>query len=230
MRDAEEVRRPRSRQVAQPIAAILLLGLLSTACADLPPPGVTPTPGPTLAALTATPTPDYWASLTSRPLQLPKIVPGDKCPRSMARVVDPNYSALLGDSPIYLLSGGQAAWTWYTTWGKPDDGRYPLGLGEWLNDPSYLGPAVLRGGSIDGSGNTLEFKDPAGRHGQRSIPVIRLPLDPRDLGAPHADMRQYWVTSWVTGAGCYAYQIDGIGFTETIVVELEIRPPDANGN
>jgi hypothetical protein len=148
----------------------------------------------------------------------------------MARVVDPNYSALLGDSPIYLLSGGQAAWTWYTTWGKPDDGRYPLGLGEWLNDPSYLGPAVLRGGSIDGSGNTLEFKDPAERHGQRSIPVIRLPLDPRDLGAPHADMRQYWVTSWVTGAGCYAYQIDGIGFTETIVFALEIRPPDANGN
>jgi hypothetical protein len=219
-----------SRQVAQPIAAILLLGLLSTACADRPPPVATPTPGPTLAASAVTPTPEYWASLTSRPLQLPKIGPGETCPRSTASIVDPHYSALLGDSPIYLLSGGDAAWTWYTTLGKPDDGRYPLGPGEWRNDPSYLGPAVLRGGSIDGSGNCLEFKVRTARHGQRAIPVIHLPLDPRDLGAPHADMRQYWVTSWVSGGGCYAYQIDGIGFTETIVVELVIRPPDANGS
>jgi hypothetical protein len=109
-----------SRQVAQPIGAILLVGLLSTACADLPRPATTQTPRPTLAASTVTPTPDYWATLTSRPLQLPKIGPSETCPRSTARVVDPNYSALLG--------GPQATWTWYTTWGEPDDGRYPSAL------------------------------------------------------------------------------------------------------
>jgi hypothetical protein len=208
----------------------VLAALLLAACADVPAPTPTAAPTASLAPSTANPTPDYWADLAARPLQLPYVSGGEPCPRTQAAVIDDDYAPLLGASPIYLLSPGSGLSTWYTTWGDPEDGRYQLIESQWLNDPSYLGPAVLRGAAIDGSGNTLEFEDEADPRGDRAVPLVRFPTDPRDLGAEHADMRRYQVSTWVSGAGCYAYQVDGIGFSETIVVELEIRPPDANGN
>lgn len=215
---------------SQALLSASVVVLMLAACADLPAPTPTSTPRATPAPSAGSAAPDAWASLVAEPLALPTVAQGEACPRTQAATIDDGYAPMLGTSPIYLVSPGNGLSTWYTTVGDPEDGRYQLSEFQWLNDPSYLGPAILHGAAIDGSGNLLEFKDPTDRHGQRAVKLIRFPMDPRDLGAPHADFRRYQVTTWVSGAGCYAYQVDGIGFRETIVVELEIRPPDANGN
>jgi hypothetical protein len=179
----------------------------------------------TLGPSTASPTPDPWASLYDRPLQLEHIGDRDACPRSTGRNVDPHFASKgFGTGPIYVLgfsspSTPDGVFTLYPDVEVRVNGGYQFGVGLWVNVPTYLGTALLRGASIDESGNRLWFD--LGRE-NRQVNDVRLPLDPRDLGAPHADMRRYWITTRVTGAGCYGYQVDGLGFTEIIVVEAVV--------
>jgi len=77
----------------------------------------------------------------------------------------------------------------------------------WTSDPSYNGPVLVRGMQIDGSGE-MRFSDSN-------------PPDP-DLyfTASHGNVADVTYTR-VNTPGCYAYQVDGINFSELIVTSFQ---------
>jgi hypothetical protein len=158
---------------------------------------------------------DVWHRL-QRPLRIPSIAPGTSCPTT-AR--DPR-----GDLTRIGFSG--AAWG-----GGP---AYPAGLGSdsgpvlgyldpipmsseffgsgwsgnkvlWVVDSSYYGPVLVRGRQLDGP-NEIRFN--------RGFPP------PRELRLA-AWPKHHPSSTRVHAAGCYAYQIDGLGFSYLIVFEAQ---------
>jgi hypothetical protein len=95
----------------------------------------------------------------------------------------------------------------------------------WSADPSYSGPIKIRGGRIDGAGQLLlETFD----NQYRGRPVKTLDggnlMQEVDLLESHSTFPNApsgW-RIWPSGAyvptpGCYAWQVDGLGFTELII-------------
>ena len=202
---------------------ILLLGaLVVVACNDVSV-SSSPTPKPTLAPSTATPTPDAWAGVEGRALRLPTVESGSGCPVSSSRQLQGEHQLAIGGGPIYLFrqyaptETPQGVFTAYPDLQVGASGLYLIGADLWGNDSDYLGPAIIRGSSIDGNSSVVRFD--AG-YQQDGLQEVRFPLDPRDLGAPHADLRTYHVSAQVSRPGCYGFQIDGLGFTEIIVIEV----------
>ncbi|HEV2236082.1 MAG TPA: hypothetical protein VGR57_05405 [Ktedonobacterales bacterium] len=163
-----------------------------------------------------------WPSLWQRSLRLPSVAAGHPCPATPGQNFTAGYGPGLGQGPVYLLVTG------------PNDGtlradRLGSLVGEskgwsgqqvrWVVHPLYQGPVLVRGSRIDGSG-ALEFNggldqevDPAQMVGTPPLTHLRLVGD-SSYGAP-------WV-AWTTyirvrEAGCYAVQVDGLTFSETIV-------------
>jgi hypothetical protein len=157
---------------------------------------------------------DVWTRLR-RPLRIPSIAGGTSCPVSSP---DPRGDlALIG-------SEGRA-------WGQGP--AYPVGLGSaeggpalryldpipqasefsgsrwfgqkvlWVVDPVYRGPLLIRGRQLDGP-NELRFD-------KGVVPPREIRID---SSAPPRQRPSY---TRVQAPGCYAYQIDGLGFTRLIV-------------
>ena len=80
----------------------------------------------------------------------------------------------------------------------------------WAVPASYTGPLLIRGAMLGG--------DPIG-FGTGAVPYDELQLLDAGRGAPRvAGGGRAWVTyTRVRGGGCYAYQVDGTGFSEVIV-------------
>jgi hypothetical protein len=76
----------------------------------------------------------------------------------------------------------------------------------WMIDPVYRGPLLVRGRQLDGP-NELRFD-----RGRLPPRVLRIAAGSRD----HPSFTR------VRAPGCYAYQVDGIGFSYTIT--FEARP------
>lgn len=158
---------------------------------------------------------DVWHGL-QRPLKIPAVADGAPCPMSAP---DPK-----GDLRRLGFAG--------TAWGEGP--AYPAGLGSaspvlryddpippasgfygsawfgnkvlWVVDrDAYRGPLLIRGRQLDGP-NLLRFE--RGRVPPRELRIVR-----------GIDIPSY---TRVRAAGCYAYQVDGIGFSYTIV--FEARP------
>lgn len=80
----------------------------------------------------------------------------------------------------------------------------------WVSDPGYSGPVLIRGGEVAGAG-FVGF-------GEGHVPVNDLQL------LTPATMTSSGARTWpsftrVRAPGCYAYQVDGIGFSEVIVFQ-----------
>lgn len=158
-----------------------------------------------------------------RPLRLPRVGSGEKCPRthgSPGSRYAPDFSSetfALGDGPVYPMFTGPHAY-------QPDRPHRPVRLAElirkgdwyrvkvlWIGEPGQSGPVLVRGRQLDGA-YPVRFGrgDPPGRE-------LR-------LGAP-GDTPSGWVnwTSTVAlrGPGCYGLQIDGAGFSDVVVVAVE---------
>ncbi len=108
----------------------------------------------------------------------------------------------------------------------------------WGADPSYSGPIRIRGGRIDGAGQLLlETFD--NKH--RGAPVKTLDggnlMQELDLLASHSTFpnvpsgwRMWPSGTYVPTPGCYAWQVDGLGFTELIIfhsLDLRMLSPGA---
>jgi hypothetical protein len=162
----------------------------------------------------------WWAGLLRRPLHVPTVNPGSSCPTTPA-------SGTLGDHGLADATGpafgpGPA----YPTLASEDGRatlRYLLGWGYdgWDGTkllwtvPSYTGPYIVRGRQIDGPGE-LRF-DQGPDWSWKLHRELRL-VGPFALLNPAA--------TFLRAPGCYAYQVDGRGFSYLIV--FEARPAAAS--
>jgi hypothetical protein len=81
----------------------------------------------------------------------------------------------------------------------------------WTVDGTYTGPILIRGGQL-GGGSAVGF-------GEGRTPYDELQLLGAGQQAPRvSNGGRAWLSfTRVQGAGCYAYQVDGTGFSEEIV-------------
>jgi hypothetical protein len=169
-------------------------------------------PGSTPTTVPITPTPDEHTTLRQRPLRVPTISPGAACPKATGRVVAPEYGPALGNGPVYAVGMGTEGVMSLT--GAMEEGGWLFAKVLWAADPKYKGPILVRGRQVDGT-SELRFD-------QGSDP-------PRELRLHTETARNGTASGWrdwpsytrLRGPGCYAYQVDGIGFSEVIVFQAE---------
>jgi hypothetical protein len=166
---------------------------------------------------------DVWGKL-ERPLHLPRLAAGARCPVS---TVDPTaqFGAFgtargIGDGPAYPIgfsrpgsvlgiappaSGSEFA---NSAWG----GQKVL----WLVTPAYRGPVLIRGRRLDGT-QLVRFDGAGVRMPPKQL---RIPTSATLTGNPGvraAGQRYRPSYTRLLVPGCYAYQVDGTTFSRTIV-------------
>lgn len=205
-RVVRESRRHAGRRIGGAVAlavglvAVVLAGLAMTAGS-----GRGPQPSATPFA-----TPNVWAAL-GRPLHLPSVAAGETCPVTRERSVAPEVTALTGNGPVYPLEAVSDGTVFYNR--TSSTGRQGTEV-TWVAAPSFRGPVLVRGARLDGTGG-LQFGE--GSPELRLAPEDGLwPLGPAGWFAFGTDLTN------IGSPGCYAYQLDGLGFSTVIV--FEARP------
>jgi hypothetical protein len=165
-------------------------------------------------------TPDPWAPLRRR-LDLPRLASGAPCPASgIDASVDWEAARIFGGSgigpgPVYPGLGGAPFLSAPrdTQYGGPWHGQKVF----WYVLPSYDGPVLIRGRRLDGP-EWMRFD--GGR-----LPAPELRIEPGETvswdGQP-AGSRGRPSGVRVRASGCYGVQVDGTGFTRTIVFEVRL--------
>ena len=149
--------------------------------------------------------PMQWRPLLRRPLELPRVGANAACPRSSGTRSLP-IAHPLGRGPVYPGIGSPDGLA-----NLKDDlvhnGWY-LHKTLWAIHPDYRGPVVIRGDRVDRPGR-LRFN----RRLARDFRHHKLPSNERSgwrYAPSHTALR---------GPGCYAFQIDGSGFSYVVVFE-----------
>lgn len=146
-----------------------------------------------------------WDELTSRPMRLGSVAGPDACPISATTQRSSATGALAGSGPVYAV-GNVIAYGPRTS-----DGLLP-GKVLWVAAPDYPGAALIRGGRLDGPG-AVYFSN------SRQAGSLRFELDTRiRAGGSDQGWRYLPSTVNVEAPGCYGFQIDGPGWTTTIVM------------
>lgn len=146
------------------------------------------------------------------PLQLPRIPTSRRCPVTPGKDATNGYvfGLQFGRGSVHMVLGNR---------GDPAQGTSVLGTTQqpgwfafenvWLVDPTYNGPFTVRGTRIDGAG-TVAF----GGSPELGAYVEPPGPDPNT----HDGYRTPPGTIWVSTPGCYGFQINGDGFTETVII------------
>jgi hypothetical protein len=159
-----------------------------------------------------------------RPLHLPSVAPGAACPTSPVR----RFPAGAGFSGPFRATGPGPL---YVAWLTGPNGTIRLSDRQdgwfhqkviWVVSGDYPGPLLLHGGRVDGPGQ-LQFihylgaAGPPGNgphgHGFRRLLYVR---DGLHATAQHVT-ESFPSGISLTSPGCYAIQVDGEGFSETLV-------------
>jgi hypothetical protein len=163
-----------------------------------------------------------------RPLRLPMLAPGASCRVSPVR----RFPAGAGfNTPFDAISSGTVAMVGFA---GPDgalvqDGdRAPGGWHDqkviWVFEPSYSGPVLLRGQRIDAPGR-LGFAHYLGAQGYvggagDEVPHEQLFYLRSGLTNAGGTLESYPSGVYVREPGCYAVQVDGLGFSERLVFQV----------
>ena len=157
-------------------------------------------------------------ALEQRLLQLPDLDEGDACPEPLIRSVEGYLYEVIGEGPVYALfyllivsANGNVNYAhdgWH--WNKV----------VWTRAPQYTGPIVIRGRQLNGP-ETLRFQiigagpSPELAHSSLHVPAYTTGnrLDTRGSGW----WEEFMTYVVVRAPGCYGVQIDGVGFSTTIV-------------
>jgi hypothetical protein len=169
-----------------------------------------------IASTSAPPRPS--ASLLSRPLHFPSLGPSGACPVSSGSTFDNSVfgGVALGAGPVRVLLADR---------GNILRGRVDLGASEtpgwsalqtlWFAMPRYDGPFVVRAARLGAHGPIEVQPDQTGlRPGSGPLVVA--------AGATANTQDAYRTvpgSTWVRSPGCYAWQIDGPGFSEIVVAD-----------
>lgn len=158
-------------------------------------------------------------SLLARPLHLERLAPGQPCSATPGA---PIHTALfngvaLGQGPVRVLLGdrgdlrhGQVSLPATRT----RLGRHTIAIQTlWFAVPDYNGPFVVRGKSLSGPAK-IEVQ-PGGDGLEPGTGPLVVPAGP----TPNTGSDGYRSapgSTWLSAPGCYAWQIDGDGFSDTI--------------
>ena len=221
-----------------PLAMAALTGVMLASCAPPGPPAPTPSSLPT--GTTSAPPPlsipanyeqvcNLEASVCSnngefgpygtfpsdfaRPVRLPSLTAGQPCPVSSGEmVVTKGFGGMaLGSGPTRPLvvrgpdsvhPGQNVPFTpWVSGW-------YSVKT-LWFVDPSYQGAVLVRGARVDGPGAMAVGEAP-------DLGELIIPPGPT-LNQSSDGYREAPGGTYVKVSGCYAWQVDGIGFSTVIV-------------
>lgn len=200
--------------VATVSAGILLGGCSSSTPSAQHPPGHSPTASD-LQATVGTRPPDpsatsVWERLASRPLHTPTVRPSANCPvtrqwtaRSAAKIPQHLLTPLvLGPGPAYpgIFTDFALLRTRGVVQMVPHGHGWLWNKVLWAVSLRYKGPVLVRGRQIDGP-NTMRFDRP-------NQSQLRIAYDSQPSN------------TLVPSVGCYAWQMDGIGFSRVIVFRV----------
>jgi hypothetical protein len=158
-------------------------------------------------------TPWPFPAALQRPLQLPKVPPGVPCPASEGQpLTTPAFGGVaLGTGPARPLiapgPGDQDPRHGIKVGSAPDRGWYSFKT-LWFTEPSYQGPVRIRGARVDGQGQVA--------FGERAD-AGELVIPPGPTVNSGAGYREAPGGTWIREPGCYAWQVDGVGFSTVIV-------------
>jgi hypothetical protein len=164
---------------------------------------------------------DDWAAL-HRPLHLPRLAPGARCPVSRVdtRVAWARTHIFggsgIGRGPAYPGLGSTGGLLWATR-----DVQYgSRWFGEkvfWYVLPSYRGPVLIRGRRLDGP-QAIGFNGARRPHPELRIsPGAGVTWAGRPKGS-----RGIPSSVRILTAGCYGFQIDGTSFSRVVVVTADV--------
>ncbi|MEO7000220.1 MAG: hypothetical protein ABI068_00285 [Ktedonobacterales bacterium] len=174
------------------------------------------------------PAPDraQWTALDQRPLRLPVVAAGAACPTTTGRTVYSTFGFAVGAGPLYAVGFSQDDGASLAIPPTGDAAVSPPGWAALIrvmlvSQPSYSGPALVRGGQLDGA-HTLRFNGGIEETsygyngdlaGQPSLPAIHLIV----TGAyPAGSWYSEFIYVRFQAPGCYALQLDGLSFEEVI--------------
>ncbi len=200
------------------LLASLLSALFLAACSSggsgSRAPGVSTAP----VAGSGTPT-GIWETLKERPLRLPNLARGGACPKTPGEQISPAFGPALGTGPIYPVGLGTDGVLFFNYPPDPRSGFAGSDWGGekvlWVSSPAYQGPALIRGHQIDGP-NGLRFEE-----GINPPEELRLPEEGGTV-AEEPGWRHWPSYTRLRAPGCYAYQVDGLDFSYTIVFEAVV--------
>jgi hypothetical protein len=148
-----------------------------------------------------------WDAFAARPLRLPTLSTEAACPLATPAKISEGLGPAVGEGPIFAVSFAGSPVVSLGELTRYADGYYRLKV-LWVVTDSYTAPALVRGGRIDRPGEVrFNDGDAALRLSMRSF--VFSPGVPRTW-------RQFPSHTDVKEPGCYAWQVDGTTFTETI--------------
>lgn len=166
---------------------------------------------------------DGQTSLLQRPLNLPMLESGNDCPvtRTPGKQLSPDFGLAIGTGPIYATGTIGIEGKLYYRDSATVNGWRPVKV-LWIGEPDYLGPVLIRGHQIDGP-NELRF----GETERQKDELFFNEVTQAEANANSPSGWRNWPSySYVRAPGCYAYQVDGIGFSYVIVVQaVDALPP-----
>lgn len=194
-------RAPEARQTPSPSPSALLRtsGFLESRCPDCDPPAV--------------------SESFRRPLRAPR-TKGESCRPSKGRSLTEEFAVATGEGPVYAAGLGHVAKIGVdlppapgTVFEGSDWGGAKV---LWIAAPDYDGAALVRGWQLDGT-HPVGFEE-------TTIPNDELQLPPLNDYTQKKSGWRHW-PSYVRfeAPGCYALQIDGAGFSNSIVVKVSAR-------
>jgi hypothetical protein len=157
---------------------------------------------------------DPFAALRTVPLTMTQLTAGQPCAASQPRDLDPSLRATLGAGPVYVFNP-------IVQVGRPSKVA-------WAAAPTYSGPIRIRGRQIDGAGRLLlEAPDNRWRgapvmvvEGSRLTPELDLLESNSTFPGVPSGWRIWPTGTYVANPGCYAWQVDGIGFRDVITIHI----------
>jgi hypothetical protein len=166
---------------------------------------------------------DQVPSPMVRALRLPKVASGSECPADESHEYDNGQFGgfALGQPPLQPLIGiNKPSDEPSTKKGVLHFRRSPEEPGWhqiktlWFAWPSYQGPALIRARQLDGANPILFGESPS-------------LTDPYLAAGPTANgengFREWPGATWIRTPGCYAWQIDGVDFSDVIVFEAKVE-------
>jgi hypothetical protein len=153
-----------------------------------------------------------WDYLRARPLIDRRIAAGEPCPVT-TQTGRTNSNTGLGPGPAYPIGPANVI-----TMPMPPPERYgPEWSGRkrvWILDRRYAVRALVRGYQLDGTNEVRFVRGPQWTDEKMLNPIRELPVE----GDTPSLTR-------LRAPGCYAYQVDGRGFSYLVIFEARVETP-----